>query len=140
MAWLEIAPLAQALRAAAVWALWSSWPMPGLDQTGALGLHLLTLIGLTVLAGLIVQIGFVILSTATGQERVDGIDDERDRLIEARSMSWGMNFAGLGFLAMAVALWWGWAMIPALQLLVGGFILADVAVNLRKQAGYWGWL
>lgn len=132
MSWLERAPLAQALRPVLIYAWYLFRPAP--ESLEALGWNILMLIVATIIVGIIVQIIFVILSTMTGQERIEGIEDERDKMIEALSMVRAFTFVGIGFVGAALALWQGWGAIWAMNLMVGGMVACDIAVNLLK---YW---
>ncbi|MGL4405406.1 MAG: hypothetical protein ACRCT6_06575, partial [Notoacmeibacter sp.] len=92
----------------------------------------------TMVVGIIVQTGFVVTAIATGQESRNGFDeDERDRQIEARAIVQGFTMTGLGFLLMALALWHGWGVIWAINIMVGGMVAADITVNLYKFFRYW---
>ncbi|NJR13961.1 MAG: DUF2178 domain-containing protein [Phyllobacteriaceae bacterium] len=143
--WLERSWLAQTLRAMGVYA-WFLSRQQGHYASGAfdapdglvlLGLgKMLLLIMVTMGVGLAVQIIFVILSVATGQETTDGIDDERDRHIEARATVHGFTLTGLGFLAAVLALWQGWGAVWAFNLMVGFMVASDVVVNLYKFVCY----
>jgi hypothetical protein len=130
MSWLERAPLAQAIRPLLIYAWYLSWPAP--ETLEALGWNMLLLILATVGVGIIVQIIFVVLSTATGQEQIDGIEDERDRMIEALAMVRAFTFVGLGFLGAVLALWYGWGAVWAFNVMLAGMVACDVAVNLLK--------
>jgi hypothetical protein len=145
MSWLELSWPAQTLRAALVYAwflnrqiaLVKKGAFQGEEGLSLLGWEFLLLIMVTMVAGLIVQILFVVTSVATGQEITDGIDDERDKHIEARAMVHGFSMTGLGFLGMVLALWHGWGVVWALNLMLAGMVLADVVVNLYKCFRYW---
>ena len=140
MSWLERATLVQALRPIVIW-LWfldrqrdhlASGALDGPQGLTLLGWEMLLLIIVTVVAGIVIQIGAVILSTATGQETIAGIDDERDRLIEARAMVRGFTMVGFGFLGAILALWQGWGAVWAMNLMLAGMVLSDIVVNLLK--------
>lgn len=145
MAWLEFGWLAQALRAAIVYCWFLSRNLsPALsgaydsaEGLKALGWEVLLLIMVTMAAGLALQIAFVSISVATGQESIDGIDDERDKRIEARAMVHGFTMTGVGFLASVLALWQGWGAVWVFNLMLAGMIVADVTVNLYKFLRYW---
>jgi MFS family permease len=130
MSWLERAPLAQAIRPLLIYAWYLSLPAP--DTLETLGWNMLMLIVATVGIGIIVQIIFVILSTTTGQEQIEGIEDERDKMIEALAMVRAFTFVGLGFLGAVLALWYGWGAVWAFNIMLGGMVACDVAVNLLK--------
>ncbi len=145
MSWLERSSLVQALRALIVFA-WYLSRHRALSASGAfdtpqgltvLGWEMLLMILVTVAAGLVVQILAVVLSVATGQETGKGLDDERDKLIEARAMVSSFGVAGLGFLAAVLALWQGWGAVWAMNLMLTGMVAADVVVNLIKFLRYW---
>jgi hypothetical protein len=142
--WLERAWLAQALRAASVY-VWflsrqrdhlASGALDGPAGLTLLGWEMLLLIMVTIATGLALQIFFVVLSVATGQETTDSIDDERDKRIEARATVHGFTLVGLGFLAAVLALWQGWGAVWAFNLLVGFMVASDVVVNLFKFFRY----
>ena len=145
MSWLERCWLAQTLRPIVVYGWYlnrhfefaAQGAFNGPDGLKLLGWELLLLIIATIIAGIIVQAGFVITSVATGQETIDGIDDERDKQIEARAMKHGFTATGLGFLSMVLALWQGWGLLWAVNLLLAGMVLADVTVNFYKFFRYW---
>jgi hypothetical protein len=130
MSWLERAPLIQAIRPLLIYGWYLSLPAP--DTLEQLGWNILLLILLTVGVGLVIQIGFTILATASGQETIDGIEDERDRMIEALAMVRAFTFVGLGFLGAVLALWYGWGAIWAFNIMLAGMVACDVAVNLLK--------
>jgi Mn2+/Fe2+ NRAMP family transporter len=115
-----------------IYAWYLSRPTP--ESLEALGWNILMLIIATVIVGIFVQIIFVILSTVTGQEQIEGIEDERDKMIEALAMVRAFTFVGIGFVGAALALWQGWGAIWAMNLMVGGMVACDIAVNLLK---YW---
>jgi hypothetical protein len=145
MSWLELSWPAQTLRAALVYAWFLSRHIPlaasgafeGAEGLKLLGWEFLLLIIVTFIAGLVTQIVFVITSVATGQEVTDGIDDERDKHIEARAMVHGFSMTGFGFLGMVLALWQGWGAVWALNIMLAGMVLADIVVNLYKCFRYW---
>ena len=145
MSWLERGWLVHALRALAVYGwyllrqrdLAASGALNGPEGLVRLGWEMLLLIMVTIVAGLVVQILFVIVTVATGQETVSGLDDERDKLIEARAMVTGFSMAGMGFLAGVLALWQGWGPVWAFNLVLAGMVAADVTVNLIKFFRYW---
>ncbi len=145
MSWLERGWLVQALRALLVYG-WYLTRQRELSAAGALegqqglvllGWEMLLLILVTVAAGLVVHILCVILSVATGQESASGLEDERDKLIEARAMVTGFTMTGLGFMAAVLALWQGWGAVWAINLMLLGMVAADVCVNLIKFVRYW---
>lgn len=145
MSWLERSTLAQALRAVAVYVafllylrgLASDGQLSGEDGLSRLGLAILILIGATVLAGIVVQILAVIMATASGDEKMIDMSDERDKAIERRAIEVGFGVAGAGFLSMALALWQGWGAVWSINLLIGGFMASDILVNLLKFRSYW---
>ena len=145
MSWLERVWLAQSLRPIAVYGwylsrhfkLAAAGAFDGPEGLKLLGWEVLLLIMVTFVAGLVLQIIFVITSVATGQETVDGIDDERDKRIDARATKHGFTMIGLGFLSMVLALWQGWGVLWAVNLMLAGMVLADVTVNLYKFCRYW---
>ncbi len=145
MSWLERSTFAQALRAMVIYAWFLSYMrslaadgrLAGDAGLGQLGLAILILIGATVLAGVVVQILAVILSTITSDEKMTDLSDERDKAIERRAIEVGFGFVGAGFLAMALALWQGWGAVWAINLLIGGFVVSDILVNLLKFRSYW---
>lgn len=145
MSWLESSWLVQALRALILYGwylsrhseLKAAKAFDGPQGFETLGWEILLLVMVTIAAGLVIQIFFVIMSVATGQESVDGIDDERDKLIEARAMVKGFTMVGLGFLASVLALWQGWGAVWAINLMLGGMVAADVTVNVIKFIRYW---
>ena len=145
MSWLERCWLAQTLRPIVVYGWYlnrhlefaASGAFDGPEGLKLLGWELLLLIIVTIVAGLVLQILFVITSVATGQETVDGIDDERDKRIEARAMVHGFTMTGLGFLGMVLALWQGWGVLWAVNVMLAGMVLADFTVNLYKSFRYW---
>ena len=63
--------------------------------------------------------------------------DERDKAIERRAIEVGFTVVGIGFVAMALALWQGWGAVWAINLLLGGFVASDISVNLLKFRSYW---
>ena len=145
MSWLERSTVLQALRAVLVYvwylsdvrALADSGALAGPDGLERLGWQMLQLIGVTVLAGIVVQILAVIVTTATGQEAIADMEDERDRQIEARATGTGFAMAGFGFVSGILALWQGWGAVWAFNLVLAGMVAADVAVNLLKFIRYW---
>jgi hypothetical protein len=126
MSWLERATFAQGLRAIAVYSWYLSWPWP--DTLEQLGWNMLLLIISTIVAGMVIQMIFVILAMVTGQEREMQVEDERDKLIEALSMVRGFTFVGFGFLAAVLALWQGWGAIWAMNLMLAGMVASDVTI------------
>ena len=144
MSWLEGATLVQALRAVAIYLwylsrqrdLWASGALDGPQGLTVLGWEILLLIIVTIVVGMLIQLVAVIISTATGQESCAGIEDERDRLIEARAMVKGFGMVGFGFLAAVLALWQGWGAIWAMNLLLAGMVASDILVNLVKFLRY----
>jgi hypothetical protein len=145
MSWIERAPLAQALRALIVYGWYLSRQRDlaaagALDGPGglqALGWEILLLIIVTIGVGIVIQIIAVVLAIATGQESGSGIDDERDKLIEARAMVRGFTFVGFGFLGMALALWQGWGAVWAVNLMLAGMVACDLVVCLIRFLRYW---
>jgi hypothetical protein len=145
MSWLERSTLAQALRAAVIYAVFLSsmrnmaadGRLAGDPGLGRLGLAILILIGATIVAGIIVQVLAVILSTVTNDEKMTDLIDERDKAIERRAIEVGFGVVGAGFVAMALALWQGWGAVWAINLLLGGFVASDILVNLLKFRSYW---
>ena len=144
MSWLERATLVQALRPLLIW-LWfldrqrghlASGALDGADGLTLLGWEMLLLVIVTIGVGIVIQAAAVILSTATGQETIAGIDDERDRLIEARATVRGFGVVGFGFLAAVLALWQGWGAVWAFNLLLAGMVMSDIVVNLLKFIRY----
>ncbi|MGL5008439.1 MAG: hypothetical protein ACRC6I_01050 [Paracoccaceae bacterium] len=144
MTYVERGALLQALRALAVYALYLTW-MQGYHADGTLyaagaevlvGKAALWLIGLTVGAGLLVQIGVTILSGITRDENLAHLFDERDKQIERRAIETGFGIVGAGFLALMAALAAAWPVGIALNLLVLAFVLADLTVNLIKFRAY----
>jgi hypothetical protein len=145
MSWWEWSALAQAVRAGALYG-WFLWRLDGHAAAGALageaglallGWEMLLLILATVGAGLVLQIGATILTTLVGGENIEALDDERDRLFEARATVRGFAFCGLGFLAAVIALWQGWGAVWAFNLVLAGMVAADVIVNLDRFRRYW---
>lgn len=144
MSWLECATLVHALRAVLIYSWFlnrqsgylASGALDGPEGLMLLGWEVLLLIIVTVVAGIIIQIVAVILATATGQESIAGIEDERDRLIEARAMVRGFTFVGFGFLAAILALWQGWGAVWAFNLMLAGMVASDIVVNLLKFLRY----
>ena len=145
MSWLERSTLAQALRAAVIYAVFLAY-MQGMTADGRLtgdaglshlGLAILILIGATVIIGIILQILAMILAAIYGEEAMADLTDERDKAIERRAIEVGFTVVGCGFLAMALALWQGWGAIWAINLLLGGFVASDILVNLLKFRSYW---
>ena len=145
MSWLERSTLAQALRAIVIYAVFLSYlrrmaadgRLDGEAGLSGLGLAILILIGATIVVGIIVQILAVMVSVATGHEKMADLIDERDKAIERRAIEIGFTVVGFGFLAMALALWQGWGAIWAINLLLGGFVASDILVNLLKFRSYW---
>lgn len=144
MTFVEKGALLQAIRALAVYALYLTW-MRGFHLDGTLhaagaevmvARSVLWLIGLTVGAGLLVQIAVTILSGIVKDENLAHLFDERDKQIERRAIETGFGIVGAGFLATMVALTNGWSVALALNLLVAGFVLADLVVNLLKFRSY----
>ena len=145
MSWLERSTLAQALRAAVIYAIFLTYMramaadgrLAGDAGLGRLGLAILILIGATVVVGIVVQILAVILGAITGDEKIADLIDERDKAIERRAIEIGFTVVGAGFVAMALALWQGWGAVWAINLLLGGFVASDILVNLLKFRSYW---
>ena len=145
MSWLERSTLAQALRAAVIYAVFLSYlrnmaaggRLAGDAGLGRLGFAILMLIGATIVAGIVVQILAVILAAATGDEKMADLIDERDKAIERRAIEVGFGVVGTGFVAMALALWQGWGAVWAINLLLAGFVASDILVNLLKFRSYW---
>ena len=145
MSWLERSTLAQALRAAVIYAIFLTYMramaadgrLTGDAGLGRLGLAILILIGATVVVGILVQILAVILAAITGDEKMADLIDERDKAIERRAIEIGFTVVGAGFVAMALALWQGWGAVWAINLLLGGFVASDILVNLLKFRSYW---
>ncbi len=144
MTFVEKGALLQALRALAVYALYMTW-MLGYHADGTLyaagaevivARSALWLIGLTVGAGLAVQIAVTILSGITKDENLAHLFDERDKHIERRAIETGFGIVGAGFLATMVALAAQWPLAVSLNLLVAAFVLADLIVNLLKFRSY----
>lgn len=144
MSWFERATAVQALRAVLVYA-WFLHRQQGHLAAGALdgeaglrllGWEMLLLVMVTIVFGIVIQIVATILTTATGEESIAAIEDERDRLIEARAMVRGFSLAGMGFLAAMLALWQGWGAVWAINLMLAGMVLADIVVNLLKFFHY----
>lgn len=145
MSWMESSPLAQALRAVLLY-LWYLGRLRELSAQGALdgdaglalmGWQILLLIGVTIAIGILIQIICVILTTATGQESAADLEDERDKVIEARATVTGFSLAGIGFVAAVLALWQGWGAVWAFNLVLAGMVASDLAVNLLKFLRYW---
>ncbi|MFM2354477.1 MAG: hypothetical protein RLZZ528_213 [Pseudomonadota bacterium] len=134
----------QALRAVAVYGLFLSWMLdyraagslyaPGAEVLVATSA--LWLIGLTVGAGLLVQIAVSILSGVTKDENLEHLFDERDKQIERRAIEVGFGIVGAGFVAAMLALARGWPVADGLNVLILGFVAADVVVNLLKFRSY----
>ena len=145
MSWLERSTFAQALRAIVIYAVFLSslqtkaaaGQLAGEAGLSRLGLSILLLIVATVVAGIVVQILAVVLATAMGDEKMVDMQDERDKAIERRAIEVGFGFVGGGFVVMALALWQGWGAVWAINLLVGGFVISDILVNLLKYRSYW---
>lgn len=144
MTFVERGALLQAFRAVAVYGLFLSW-MLGYRADGSLyapgaevlvAKSVLWLIGLTVGAGLIVQIVVSILSGVTKDENLAHLFDERDKQIERRAIEVGFGIVGAGFVAAMLALARGWPVAEGLNVLVLGFVLADVVVNVLKYRSY----
>lgn len=145
MSWLERSTLAQALRAAVIYAVFLTY-MQAMAADGRLigdagltrlGLAILILIGATIIIGIILQILAMIMAAINGEEAMADLTDERDKAIERRAIEVGFGVVGFGFLAMALALWQGWGAIWAINLLLGGFVASDILVNLLKFRSYW---
>jgi hypothetical protein len=145
MSWWELSALAQAVRAAALYG-WFLWRQSGHAASGALsgeagivllGWEMLLLILVTVGAGIVLQIGATILTTFGGEEDMMALDDERDRLFEARATVRGFAFCGLGFLLAVLALWQGWGAYWGFNIILAGMVAADVIVNLDRFRRYW---
>jgi uncharacterized membrane protein len=144
MTYVEKGSLLQAVRALAVYALFLA-RMQAYRADGSLfapggevlvARSALWLIGLTVVAGLVVQIGVTILSLIARDENVSNVFDERDRQIERRAVETGFGIVGAGFVAAMAALAWNWPVAAGLNLLILGFVAADVVVNLLKFRSY----
>jgi hypothetical protein len=144
MTFIEKGVLLQALRAAVIYAIYLSW-MQGYHADGSLyaagagvvvGKAALWLVGLTVGAGLVVQIGVTIVSGITRDENLAHLSDERDKQIERRAIEAGFGIVGVGFVTLMAALAAGWPVGIALNLLVLGFVLADLVVNFLKFRAY----
>ena len=101
-----------------------------------LGKSLLVFIAVTVVIGMLLHILAMIVTIIRGEETHPGEMDERDRIIEARAMTTGFSFCGIGFLAASLALWFGYGAIFAFHALLAGFVAADVLVNLQKFVTY----
>jgi len=144
MSWLERATLVQALRAVVIY-LWflarqrdlmASGALAGPDGLTLLGWEMLLLIIATVVVGIVIQIIATVFATVVEGESVAAIEDERDRLIEARATVKGFGVVGLGFLAAVLALWQGWGAVWAFNLLLAGMVASDILVNLLKFLRY----
>ena len=144
MSWLERATLVQALRPAMLY-LWflarqrelmASGALDGPDALTLLGWEMLLLIIATVAVGIVIQIAATLLATLVEGETVEAIDDERDRLIEARAMVKGFTIVGVGFLTAVLALWQGWGAVWGFNLVLAGMVASDVVVNLWKFLRY----
>lgn len=143
-AW-EWSALVQAVRAVAVYAwflsrqrdLAASGVLSSPEGLEALGWEMLLLIMVTMGTGLLLQIGATVLMVARGGESIDALDDERDRLFEARAMVRGFIPIGFGFLSGVLALWQGWGAVWALNLIVAGMAASDATVNLDRFFRYW---
>jgi hypothetical protein len=144
MTHVERGALFQALRALAVYALYLVWMRDhhldgSLHSPGAevlVAQSALWLIGLTIAAGLLVQIVVTILSGITRDENLAHLFDERDKQIERRAIESGFGIVGAAFVATLAALANGWTPAVSLNVLVAGFVLADLAVNLLKFRSY----
>lgn len=144
MTYVEMGAALQVVRGLAVYTLYLSWILPAhadgsLYVPGAevlVGNSALWLIGLAVGGGLLVQIAVTILSSIARDENLAQLFDERDRLIERRAVEVGFSIVGAGFLGAMLALAQGWAVGVGLNVLVLGFVAADVVVNLLKFRAY----
>jgi flagellar biosynthesis component FlhA len=145
MSFPEFSTLLQMFRALVLGSLYVNWAHGALEAgrfDGDAGLvlmgkALLIYIALTIGVGIVVQILSIIIAIARGEESRPGDQDERDLAIERRATVKGFSTVGMGFVGMAFALWYGWGAVPAIHVLFGGFILADVVVNLAKFVSYW---
>ena len=145
MSWWDRSWLAQTLRAALVYGwylsrqqdLIASNAYKGAEGLKLLGWELLLFIIATIAVGMVVQGFFAILAVTTGEETTEGLgEDERDKQIEARAMVKGFTMTGLGFLGFVLALWQGWGLLWAVNILLAGMVLADMTVNLYKFYRY----
>ena len=146
MSWYELSWPAQALRALIVYGWYlsrnmefaASGAVESAEGLKLLGWELLLLIVVTIGAGIIVQGFFAIMAVSSGQESTDLLgEDERDKRTEARAIVHGFSMTGFGFLCMSLALWQGWGLIWAINVMVAGMVLSDVTVNLYKFFRYW---
>jgi hypothetical protein len=145
MTFPEFSTLLQTLRALVLGGLYANWAR-GAFEAGRfdgdaglvlLGQALLIYIGVTIGIGIVVQVLSIIIAIARGEESRPGDLDERDLAIERRATVKGFSTVGLGFVGMAVALWYGFGAVSAIHVLFGGFVLADVMTNLAKFISYW---
>ena len=145
MTFPEFSTLLQTFRALVLGGFYANWAngavaagrIDGEAGMVLLGKALLIYIGATVVTGIVVQVLSIIIAVARGEESRPGDLDERDLAIERRATVKGFSTVGLGFVGMAVALWYDWDAVSAIHVLFGGFVLADVVTNLAKFVSYW---
>jgi hypothetical protein len=143
-AW-EWSALVQGVRPALVYAwflsrqhaLAASGALSGAGGLETLGWELMLLVMVNLGSGLALQIGATVLMVAKGGENIHALDDERDRMFEARAMVRGYIPIGLGFLSGVIALWQGWGAVWGINMIVAGMVLSDMTVNLDRFFRYW---
>lgn len=103
----------------------------GPDGMALTGRALLILVGLVVGAGILGQIALALVTALRGGE-VEMDEDERDRLIELRTMNWAFSTFGAGFLAALVALALGHGAFAVFHYIAYAMVLTGLAADLIR--------
>lgn len=109
----------------------------GTDGHAHLGKHILILIGLMAIANIVMVIFGTIIYTII-QKKCDNVDkvDERDKMIELKSMQISYAIFGGGFVLGLCSLAFGWSVINFILIMVLSIIIAEIIGNLNKLILY----
>jgi hypothetical protein len=146
MSLFEMSWPAQTIRSLAVY-IWFLSRQLDLATAGAfdgpeglrlLGWELLLFIMVSIATGFVVVAIFSILASITGQDSIEMFgNDERSKYVESRGNALAFAITALGFLAMVLALWQGWGILWAINLMVAGMVAADAAASSFMFVRYW---
>ena len=123
---------------------------PGAEDLAAWAVAMLVFIGIGVAAAIVIQIlfhfVFVVGIAIKEREQDDAVleriisstivEDERDKMIEAKSAQVGYVFAGIGFLTALVILAFGMSALMALHTIFGAFFLGSIVEGGRSIYHY----
>lgn len=120
-----------------VWGLHAEGAFAGADGLAVWAQTVLWIIPASVVATIILTIVFnIIFAIITREPNPSFVVDERDRVISNKGMMTTIAVASAGFIAAVGALAFGWEAFWALNIILGGFALADLAGSVTKLALY----